>query len=152
MPDSNQQQTDSFWSDCQQLTNEFLKIDKLPLEHLSPVALAYIGDAVYELYIRSKLLVPPRKIADYHTQVVTYVRAETQAAYLQLLEPYLTNQEKEIIRRGRNAVTNKPRRLSPKIYQQASSLETLIGYLYIVDCDRLKILLNKLNITSNVDV
>jgi ribonuclease III family protein len=150
LPNSNQQQMNSLWSNCQQLTDEFLKVDKLPLELLSPVALAYIGDAVYELYIRSKLLVPPKKIADYHTQVVTQVRAETQAAYLQQLEPYLTDEEKEIIRRGRNAVTNKPRRLSPKTYQQASSLETLIGYLYLTDCDRLQSLLNKLTITSNI--
>lgn len=151
MPDYNQQQTDSFWSNCQQLTEEFLTINKIPLEQLSPVALAYIGDAVYELYIRSKLLIPPRKIANYHNLVVTQVRAETQAVYLQTLEPYLTFEEKEILRRGRNAVTNKPRRLSIKIYQQASSLETLIGYLYLTNCDRLKDLLSKLNITSSVD-
>jgi ribonuclease III family protein len=135
------------------LTDEILQIsnqiDKKYLERLSPVVLAYIGDAVYELYIRSKFLIPPRRISNYHEQVVTQVRAETQAAYLQRLEPELTFEEKEILRRGRNAVTNKPRRLSPKIYQQASSLETLIGYLYLTDCDRLQVLLNKLNIIAD---
>lgn len=152
MPNLDRQHTNFLWLNCQKLTDEILEIDKLSLEHLSPVALAYIGDAVYELYIRSQLLIPAKKIADYHNQVVTQVRAEAQADYLQTLEPYLTFEEKEILRRGRNAVTNKPRRLSPKIYQQASSLETLIGYLYLTDCDRLKDLLSKLHITTDLDV
>ncbi len=116
------------------------------LQRLSPVALAYIGDAVYELFVRTQLLLPPKRIADYHSQVVAQVRAETQAAHLQNLEPYLTLAEKDILRRGRNAVTNKPRRLSMKIYQQASSFETLIGYLYLKDSQRLQDLLTKLNL------
>ncbi|MDJ0900693.1 MAG: ribonuclease III domain-containing protein [Xenococcus sp. MO_188.B8] len=116
------------------------------LQRLSPVALAYIGDAVYELFVRTKLLLPPKRIADYHGQVVAQVRAEAQAAHLQELEPNLNLEEKEILRRGRNAVTNKPRRLDLKIYQQASSLETLIGYLYLKDPQRLQDLLTKLNL------
>ena len=116
------------------------------LQRLSPVALAYIGDAVYELFVRTQLLLPPKRIADYHSQVVAQVRAETQAAHLQNLEPYLTLAEKDILRRGRNAVANKPRRLSIKIYQPASSFETLIGYLYLKDSQRLQDLLTKLNL------
>ena len=116
------------------------------LKQLSPVALAYIGDAVYELFVRTQLLLPPKRIADYHGQVVAQVRAETQAAHLHNLEPYLTLAEKDILRRGRNAVTSKPRRLSVKIYQQASSFETLIGYLYFKDPQRLQDLLTKLNL------
>jgi len=115
-------------------------------KRLSPVALAYIGDAVYELFVRTKLLLPPRRISDYHSQVVAQVRAETQTAHLQDLEPYLTLEEKEILRRGRNAVTNKPRRLSLQTYQQASSFETLIGYLYLKDSQRLQDLLTKLTL------
>ena len=116
------------------------------LKQLSPVALAYIGDAVYELFVRTKLLLPPKRIADYHSQVVAQVKAETQAAHLQDLEPYLTLAEKDILRRGRNAITNKPRRLDLKIYQQASSFETLIGDLYLKDPQRLQDLLMKLNL------
>lgn len=115
-------------------------------KRLSPVALAYIGDAVYELFVRTKLLLPPRRISDYHSQVVAQVRAETQTAHLQDWEPYLTLEEKEILRRGRNAVTNKPRRLSLQTYQQASSFETLIGYLYLKDSQRLQDLLTKLTL------
>ena len=120
----------------------------LPMERLSPASLAYIGDVVYELYIRSHFLLPPKRIADYHKQVVNQVRAEAQAAHLLSLEPYLTDEEKEILRRGRNGATGKSRRISAAIYQQASSLETLIGYLYLTNLDRLHQLLEKLNISS----
>ena len=114
------------------------------IERLSPIALAYIGDAVFELYVRSKFLMPPKRMADYHNQVVTQVRAESQAVHLSVLLPYLTDSEKEILRRGRNASTMKPRRLSRQIYQQATSLETLIGYLHLTDSQRLSELLSKL--------
>lgn len=144
MSDFKQLQIDSFWLPSQSERN-------IPLKQLSPVALAYIGDAVYELYIRSLFLLPPKRIADYHALVVTQVRAEAQAVHLQHLEPYLTSEEKEIVRRGRNAVTKKPKRLSASIYQQASSLETLIGYLYLRDRERLQDLLTKLNLTPDVN-
>ncbi|MDB9494145.1 ribonuclease III domain-containing protein [Spirulina subsalsa CS-330] len=107
------------------------------VEQLSPTALAYIGDGVYELLIRTTYLLPPQRIATYHRQVVSQVRAEQQAAHLDHLIPYLTAQEQEILRRGRNAATRPPQRLDPGIYQRASSLETLIGYLYLTDPPRL---------------
>jgi ribonuclease III family protein len=116
----------------------------IDLDCLSPASLAYIGDAVFELYIRTRYLLPPKRISDYHNQVVARVRAETQAAYLLALESDLTQTEKEILKRGRNAVKSHPRRLSPDIYQQASSLETLIGYLYLKDPQRLNQLLEKI--------
>ncbi|MBE9166483.1 ribonuclease III [Pleurocapsales cyanobacterium LEGE 06147] len=116
------------------------------IEQLSPVALAYIGDAVYELYIRTYYLMPPMRVADYHNRVVAQVRAETQAVYVEMLQPHFTASEKEILRRGRNAAGGKPRRLSGKIYQQATSLETLIGYLYLTDPQRLYELLTKLEL------
>jgi ribonuclease-3 family protein len=112
-----------------------------PLEQISPAGLAYIGDAVYELYVRLYYLLPPKHIADYHQLVVAEVRAENQAQQLQALIPYLTESEQEIVKRGRNAATKPPRRLSAKVYQQATSLETLIGYLFLSDKDRLQSLL-----------
>ena len=118
--------------------------DHNSIDRLSPSFLAYIGDAVYELYVRTAYLLPPRKLADYHNQVVAQVRAETQAAALQQLQPYLTETEKDIVRRGRNATTSYPRRLKSEIYQQATSLETLIGYLYLQDSQRLNEILKSL--------
>jgi ribonuclease-3 family protein len=128
---------------CLQVSSELESIDDR-LKQLSPVSLAYLGDAVYELYIRTRYLFPPRRISDYHDRVVARVRAEQQAADLERLDPYLTDREREILRRGRNAATGKPRRLDPRTYQQATSLETLLGYLYLQDPPRLHHLLETL--------
>jgi ribonuclease III family protein len=106
-------------------------------QSLSPIALAYIGDAVYELYVRNRLLWPPQRIQTYHQAVVEQVRAEQQAQYLAQLIPHLTAPEAEIVRRGRNASVKRHRRVNPDIYQQATSFETLIGYLYLSDQPRL---------------
>lgn len=116
------------------------------IERLSPVALAYVGDAVYELYFRTHFLLPPKRMADYHGQVIAQVRAEAQAARLEMLQPYLTAAEREILRRGRNACGAKPKRLSLQIYQRATSLEALIGYLYLTDLQRLEELFAKLEL------
>ncbi|WP_242032164.1 ribonuclease III domain-containing protein [Microcoleus sp. FACHB-672] len=116
------------------------------LQQISPAALAYLGDAVYELYIRKSYLMPPRRLQTYHNQVVAQVRAETQARHLRLLEPHLTSTELDILRRGRNAALGRPKRVAPEIYQQATSLEALIGYLYLSDPQRLTQLLAQLEL------
>ena len=96
-----------------------LPVARFEIERLSPIALAYIGDAVFELYVRTQLLMPPKRMASYHSQVVNQVRAESQAAHLALLLPNLTDSEKEILRRGRNACVGKPRRAeSPNIFSR----------------------------------
>ena len=131
------------WANCGYMIDG---IDRLTqIERLSPVALAYIGDAVFELYVRTKFLMPPKRMANYHSQVVTQVRAESQAVHLSVILPYLIDSEKEILRRGRNAGTSKPRRLARHIYQQATALEALIGYLYLTNPQRLQELLAKLD-------
>ncbi len=115
------------------------------IERLSPIALAYVGDAVFELYVRTRFLMPPKRMADYHDRVVTQVRAESQAIHLSSLLPYLTDGEKEILRRGRNACATKPRRLSRHVYQQATGLEALVGYLHLTNPQRLQELFAKLD-------
>ncbi len=107
------------------------------LEQLSPAAFAYLGDAIYELYVRSRYLLPPQRLAAYHAQVVACVRAEQQAAQLHQLTQYLTPSEQQWVRRGRNAAGRAPARLSAAVYQQASGFETLIGYLYLTAPQRL---------------
>lgn len=116
------------------------------MQQMSPTALAYLGDAVYELYIRSCYLLPLKRSQTYHCLVVAQVRAEAQALHLQSLISHLNSTELEIVRRGRNAATGRPRRVDPEIYQQATSLETLIGYLYLTDSCRLQQLLQKLRL------
>lgn len=121
------------------------------LQQISPTALAYLGDAVYELYVRSYYLLPIKRSQMYHRLVVAQVRAETQAVQLQSLTPYLNTVELEIVRRGRNAATRKPRRVNLEIYQQATSLETLMGYLYLTDAQRLTHLLQKLKLELHLE-
>ncbi len=118
---------------------------KAQIQQLSPASLAYLGDAVYELYIRSFYLLPPKRSQAYHDMVVGRVRAESQAKALQELQPHLTDTELEILRRGRNAAGRR-KRLDPEIYQQATSLETLMGYLYLTDPQRLTQLLEHLQL------
>lgn len=98
-------------------------------------ALAYIGDAVYEMQMRLHYLLPPRTAKKHHQLVVSQVRAEQQAKFLDKLD--LTDFESDLVRRGRNAAGSIPRKVDPTIYQKATALEALIGYLYLTDRDRL---------------
>ena len=116
------------------------------IQQVSPAALAYIGDAVYELYIRTNYLLPPKTAYAYHQLVVAQVRAESQALQLECLRDCLTPTELEIVRRGRNGANRPPKRVDAEIYGRATSLETLIGYLYLTNFPRLSQLLQKLNL------
>jgi ribonuclease III family protein len=113
------------------------------LQQLNPIALAFLGDAVYELVVRQLYLLPPQRINDYHQKVVAQVRAEQQAHHLRTIEPHLNPTELDWVRRGRNAAP-KSRRADPGEYQRATGLETLIGYLYLTDIQRLDELLGYL--------
>jgi ribonuclease III family protein len=117
-------------------------------QQLPAAQLAYIGDAVYELYIRMHFLRPLNRIQVYHSQVVSHVRAECQAEYLADLLPFLTPVEQDIVRRGRNAASNRPRRLRVETYGQATGLEALVGYLYLSDPQRLQDVLRQLPLTE----
>lgn len=136
--DSSDRDSDSFLEDSR-LSNFLLlkSVSSKQLQQVSPAALAYLGDAVFELYIRSFYLIPPQRLQTYHHQVVAQVRAEAQAQHLRSLLPHLTATELAILKRGRNAATGKPKRVDLETYQQATSLETLIGYLYLSDPQRL---------------
>jgi len=129
----------------QQLTQD---ISPAQIQQISPSALAYLGDAVYELYVRMFYLLPPQKVENYHRLVVAQVRAETQAEIMRSLIPHLNANELEIVRRGRNAANGRPKRVKVVVYQQATSLETLIGYLYLTNHQRLTELLQKLQLKA----
>lgn len=141
-------QQNSFWT--QSLLASTLQIPQQisvsQVQQISPAALAYVGDAIYELYVRMFYLMPLQRPDTYHRLVVAQVRAETQALHLRSLTPHLRDSELDIVRRGRNAATGRSKRVNPEIYQQATSLETLIGYLYLTDFPRLTELLQKLHL------
>lgn len=104
-----------------------------PPERISPLALAYLGDAVYELYVRRYLLTQGRlKVEQLHKQAVALVRAERQSELVAAIEPGLTEEERAILRRGRNAKgSHQPPHTSIGTYRRATGLEALIGYLYL---------------------
>lgn len=126
-------------------------LSAIEAEKLSPSAWAYIGDAVYELFVRTQCLYPPSRLRTYHQQVVSHVCAESQAKVMSLLAEHLTPAEIEIARRGRNAASGKPKRLKLGIYQQATGLETLLGYLYLTDPERLDNVLTQIGKMSQMN-
>lgn len=127
---------------------EFLKIDrpKEEIELMSPLTWAYIGDAVYELYIRNKLInetnLKPHKL---HIEAIRYVKAKSQAEKLNEIYESLTDEEKDIVRRGRNTQNHHlPKNSNVQEYMYATAFEALIGYLYLTkQHTRLKEILDK---------
>lgn len=103
------------------------------INNLNPLTWAYIGDAVYELYIREKLIettnLKPHKL---HIEAVKKVKAEAQANILQKIEEKLNEEEKEIVRRTRNTKNHHlPKNSNIKEYMYATAFEGLVGYLYL---------------------
>ncbi|WP_169306774.1 Mini-ribonuclease 3 [Cohnella pontilimi] len=104
----------------------------MPVGQLSPVVLAYIGDAVFEVYIRQRLVAGSnRKPHELHRAATRYVSAAAQARLLQQWMPLLSEEEADIVRRGRNTKSGQPpRNADPGDYRHATALECLVGYLY----------------------
>lgn len=100
---------------------------------LSPGILAYIGDSVFELMVRSYSLEKGlRKLHDLHQNTIGIVNASSQADFLTLIENSLTEEERDIVRRGKNSKTgNIPDNTDIKDYRSSTAFEALIGYLYL---------------------
>ena len=100
----------------------------------SPLALAYIGDGVYELYVRSRVIyenpdMPAHKL---HKESVKYVKANSQANSIHAMTDILTEKETAVYKRGRNAKSpTVPKHASLTDYRHATGFEALIGYLYL---------------------
>ena len=106
--------------------------------------LAFIGDAVYELHARTLFAWPPKKAQAQRAAAVEMVRAETQSRLLRRLLASawpITDDERVLLRKGRNAAGRGPPRLASGAYGEASGLEALLGYLYLTDRPRLEGLL-----------
>ena len=100
----------------------------IDLHTLSPLALAFVGDGVYSLMVRERLLCEAnRPVNDLHRQSVRDVRAEAQAAAMGRILEHLTEEEEAVFKRGRNAHTAR----SGADYHRATGLEALFGYLYL---------------------
>ena len=108
-------------------------MEEIDVNQMSPLVWAYIGDSVYEQYIRNYLVTntkyKPHKL---HVEATKFVKAAAQAKILQQLEDNLTEEEKEIVRRARNTKNHHlPKNSNIQEYMYATAFEGLIGYLYL---------------------
>lgn len=99
----------------------------------SPLALAFLGDAVFSLIIRTVVLSQGSRQAEkLHNETNRIVRASMQAKLIDAMQPFLTDEEAAIYRRGRNANPHhKAHSATEEDYRKATALETLCGYLYL---------------------
>lgn len=100
---------------------------------LSPLTLAFVGDAVFELLVREHIICQAnRPVSDLHSMTVAWVRAGAQFQAVQKILPFLNARELAIFKRGRNANTSRtPKKSNGEEYHYATGLETLFGYLYL---------------------
>ena len=122
---------------------KFIKIERTPEEVnlMSPLTWAYIGDCVYELYIRTKLVNETNlKPHNLHVEAIKHVKAKAQAELLEKIMDKLTEEEQDIVRRTRNTQNHHlPKNSNVTEYMYATAFEGLIGYLYLTKQeDRLK--------------
>lgn len=144
-PEGEDNPTDSMSSSKRKSLPELLVPNNTcKVNQMSGTDLAYIGDAVFELFIRSRHVWPSRRTSELQTTVVSIVRAEHQSQLLAKLKQdfELSDKETQILMRGRNAVTRSKNRRNPAAYQDSTSFEALVGYLYIEDQERCCDLLN----------
>lgn len=110
------------------------KLSAKDIAMLSPLHLAYIGDAVYELLVRTFVLSKKIPVKELHKLSTDYVKAKAQSDIVHKLEEYLTEEEKAIVIRGRNAKSNSIAKNATVIdYKYATGFEALIGYLYLTE-------------------
>jgi len=115
---------------------------------LGPLQLAWLGDAVWELHQRLRHCRQAGRAKDLHRAVVSEVRADAQAAALQRLDPWLTDEERDLVRRGRNRAGRGPRGGDPAAYGRATGFETMVGWLFLQNPARLAQLLDRLEETE----
>jgi ribonuclease-3 family protein len=98
-------------------------------QEMNALTLAYLGDAVYELWVRTHLLeLGHEKVRELHKQAISYVRAGTQAQLLHVLLPELDEVEHQVVLRGRNTKGGHPKNVDVVTYRHATAFESLVGY------------------------
>lgn len=107
--------------------------EQIDIKRIKPLALAYIGDTLYDLYIRSLLVMTKEEAPKLmHTDAVHFVKAGSQAQMMKLIMDELTDEEAEAFKRGRNQKSlTVPKNASLVDYKWATGFEALLGYLYV---------------------
>lgn len=114
---------------------EQFHIGQVDVRTYSPLALAYIGDGIFDLVIRSVIVGKGNtKASQLHYQTSHIVKAQSQALMIEALEGDLTEEEADVYRRGRNAKSpTMAKNASMSDYRKATGFEALMGYLYLTD-------------------
>lgn len=123
----------------------FLSEKPVDLKQLSPLTLAFIGDTVFDLLVREKLICEANRPAnDLHRLAVRDVKASAQAEFVNILSPYFTEEEMTVYKRGRNAKSgHTAKNATTKDYHMATGLEAVFGWLYLSgEIQRIKYLYN----------
>ncbi len=116
----------------------------MKVNEYSPLVLAYVGDAVYELYVRKHITKDNNiQVDKLHKKAVSVVKSSAQAKSYHLIENMLTEEEVAVFKRGRNAKSSVPKNSDMSEYKTATGLEALIGYIYLKgDTNRLDEIMN----------
>ena len=113
---------------------------------MNVLQIAYIGDAVWEICVRENLMRKGLNVHHMHSECVKLVNAGAQASFIQALLPELTQQETDLVMRGRNAHARHPapKNQHPVDYSMSTAFEALIGFHYLTgNTDRLEAIINK---------
>lgn len=118
------------FNDC---INDVLQLNEVDVDSYSPIVLAYIGDCVYDLIIKSMVISGGNKqVHRLHEETSSYVQASAQSLMMRTMQQYLTEEEHAIYRRGRNTKSVSPaKNQTITDYRRATGFEALVGYLYL---------------------
>ena len=121
--------------DIYEIIKSSMGLKQNPIESYSPLTLAYIGDAVYEVVIRTLVISDGNtQVNKLHKRASYYVKANTQAELIKLLMEELTEEEMHYYKRGRNAKSyTSAKNASIGDYRMATGFEALVGYLYLTN-------------------
>lgn len=126
MEKSVEQQLDTYMQ-------EIFKLKEVDIKEYSPLALAYIGDSIYDLIIKSLVLNEGNcQVQKLHLKTSFYVQAKTQSLMMRTLQEHLTEEEHAVYKRGRNAKSVSPaKNQSVTDYRRATGFEAVMGFLYL---------------------
>ena len=124
------------------------KTSEISPDVLGPLQLAWLGDAVWELHHRLRYSCRPGRSKDLHNAVVKEVNAISQAKAIKKIEPLLTDLEKDFLRRARNKAGRGPKNVDAATYAIATGFETIVGWLFLKNPQRLADLFDLLDQTQ----
>lgn len=122
-------------------------LSKVEANQYNPLVLAFIGDAVFEVFVRTHLVMESKELSAHklHVKAISYVKAHAQSEFIHGIENELSEEERAIFKRGRNAKSpTVPKNADVQEYRAATGFEALLGYLYLCgEEERLDYFLNK---------